>query len=114
MIPIPCAGGDAQTNAAPDGTAVRDHIHVADLADAHILALRRVLAGESSGSFNIGTGRGQSVKLVLAVIARITGVQIPVPSENLIWRDSLGFKPSLGTPRQISSGTPRLRRSTDS
>ena len=49
----------------PDGTAIRDYIHVADLADAHVAALERLLAGDAGGVFNLGTGRGYSVQQVL-------------------------------------------------
>jgi UDP-arabinose 4-epimerase len=59
-----------------DGTAVRDYIHVCDLADAHILALQRLLGGKQGGAFNLGTGRGHSVKQVLTEIERITGVKV--------------------------------------
>ena len=45
-----------------DGSAIRDYVHVSDLADAHVAALRRLLAGGSGGAFNLGTGRGSSVK----------------------------------------------------
>jgi UDP-glucose 4-epimerase/UDP-arabinose 4-epimerase len=62
----------------PDGTAIRDYIHVTDLADAHLLALRALLDGGPSGIFNIGTGRGYSVKEVLDEIERTTGARIPI------------------------------------
>ncbi len=62
----------------PDGTAIRDYIHVTDLAEAHLLALRALLDGGPSGIFNIGTGRGYSVKQVVDEIERITGVRIPI------------------------------------
>jgi UDP-arabinose 4-epimerase len=61
----------------PDGTAVRDYIHVTDLAEAHLLALRALLQGGASGIFNIGTGRGYSVKEVVDEIERATGAKIP-------------------------------------
>ena len=61
----------------PDGTAIRDYIHVDDLAEAHMLALRRLGAGQESGVFNLGTGRGHSVKEVLKEIARVAGAEIP-------------------------------------
>jgi UDP-glucose-4-epimerase GalE len=57
----------------PDGTAVRDYVHVSDLADGHVAALRRLLAGEPGGAFNLGTGQGHSVKQVLDAIAAETG-----------------------------------------
>src|SRR6476469_4000197 len=59
--------------ATPDGTAIRDYIHVADLADAHVAALQHLLAGKDGGAFNLGTGRGYSVKQVLDAIAAATG-----------------------------------------
>src|SRR5918992_14589 len=62
----------------PDGTAVRDYVHVTDLADAHVLALRALLDRGPSGIFNICTGRGYSVKQVVDEIERITGVRIPI------------------------------------
>jgi UDP-arabinose 4-epimerase len=61
----------------PDGTAIRDYIHVTDLAEAHVLALRGLLEGGASGVFNIGTGRGYSVKQVVDEIERATGIKIP-------------------------------------
>ena len=61
----------------PDGTPIRDYIHVSDLADAHVAALRRLLAGEAGGAFNLGTGRGHSVKQVLDAIAAETGESLP-------------------------------------
>lgn len=49
----------------PDGTAIRDYIHVMDLADAHVLALKYLLSGGPGSCFNLGTGRGHSVKQIL-------------------------------------------------
>ena len=69
-------GSDYDT---PDGTAIRDYIHVSDLADAHVAAVSRLLAGglgERSGQFNLGTGRGYSVQQVLDAIAAVTGVSL--------------------------------------
>jgi UDP-arabinose 4-epimerase len=62
----------------PDGTAIRDYIHVCDLAEAHVAALRRLLAGEGGGTFNLGTGHGYSVKQVLDAIAAETGESLPI------------------------------------
>lgn len=63
-------GQDYET---PDGTAVRDYIHVLDLADAHVLALKRLLAGGPSEVFNLGTGKGTSVKELLETIHWASG-----------------------------------------
>jgi UDP-arabinose 4-epimerase len=57
----------------PDGTAIRDYIHVADLADAHLRALSRLASGEPSAAFNLGTGRGHSVREVVAAVERGSG-----------------------------------------
>ena len=60
----------------PDGTCVRDYIHVTDLAQAHILALERLRAGHGSDAFNLGNGKGFSVSEVLATAERVTGRSI--------------------------------------
>jgi UDP-glucose-4-epimerase GalE len=60
----------------PDGTAIRDFIHVQDLADAHVAALDRLLAGEANLILNLGTGRGHSVREVIAAAERVTGRRI--------------------------------------
>ncbi len=57
----------------PDGTAVRDYIHVTDLAEAHVLALGHLQAGKPSLALNLGTGRGFSVREVIAAAERVTG-----------------------------------------
>jgi UDP-glucose-4-epimerase GalE len=57
----------------PDGTCLRDYIHVADLADAHIRALARLSQGGASATYNVGTERPSSVKDVIAVCERVTG-----------------------------------------
>ncbi len=61
----------------PDGTCVRDYVHVADLADAHLKALVHLSHGGASGAFNLGTGQGHSVREVIEAARRITGREIP-------------------------------------
>ena len=61
----------------PDGTCIRDYIHVGDLADAHVKALNRLIAGEGSRAYNLGTGSGVSVREILDAIARVTGREVP-------------------------------------
>jgi UDP-glucose 4-epimerase len=61
----------------PDGTCVRDYIHVLDLAQAHILALQALQAGGPSRKYNLGNGQGFSILQVLEVARRITGHPIP-------------------------------------
>lgn len=61
----------------PDGTCVRDYVHVRDLAVAHLAALQRLAAGGGSGAWNLGTGRGHSVREVLAEVGRACGRPVP-------------------------------------
>jgi UDP-glucose-4-epimerase GalE len=61
----------------PDGTAIRDYIHVTDLAAAHVEALKLLMQGHSGGAFNLGTGAGFSVRQILAAIAAETGREVP-------------------------------------
>jgi len=68
--PIEIFGEDYPT---PDGTCLRDYIHVMDLADAHVRSLRRLEAGGASATYNVGTERPSSVRDVLASVERITG-----------------------------------------
>lgn len=65
----------------PDGTCIRDYIHVSDLADAHVLAVDRLRRGEGSGIFNLGSGTGYSVKEVIECARRVTGREIPMVVE---------------------------------
>lgn len=64
--------------ATPDGTAIRDYVHVCDLADAHVASVRRLLGGGPGGAFNLGTGRGRSVKEVLDAVAAETEEELGV------------------------------------
>ena len=61
----------------PDGTCIRDYIHVSDLAEAHLLALEYLKQGGTSNAFNLGNGNGFSVKEVIAAAKEITGCRIP-------------------------------------
>jgi hypothetical protein len=63
--------------ATPDGTAIRDYIHVTDLAAAHVQALKLLLQGHAGGVFNLGTGKGFSVREILRAIAAETGRDVP-------------------------------------
>ncbi len=68
-------GGDYST---PDGTCVRDYIHVCDLGEAHRLALEHLAAGGASGAFNLGNGSGYSNLEVVRMCAEVTGVNVAV------------------------------------
>ncbi len=87
----------------PDGTCVRDYVHVTDLADAHVRALEYLRGGGESGAFNLGTGRGYSVREVIACAERVTGRKIAVietgrregdPAE--LWADNGKARAVLG------------------
>lgn len=97
----------------PDGTAIRDYIHVSDLAEAHRLALKHLASGGASGACNLGTGKGHSVMEVIHAVETVTGKHVPivqadrragdppslVASNAKAWR-VLGWKPrfsELGT-----------------
>ena len=71
----------------PDGTCIRDYIHVADLAEAHVLALEHLLRGGDSRSYNLGNGEGYSVRQVIEATARLTGRPIPVLEARRRWGD---------------------------
>jgi UDP-glucose-4-epimerase GalE len=61
----------------PDGTPIRDYIHVADLAEAHVLAIRDLIGGGDSGVMNVGTGEGVTVMQVIAAAERVLGKAVP-------------------------------------
>ena len=60
-----------------DGTAVRDYIHVTDLAEAHVAAMRFLQSGGASSAFNLGTGTGHSVRQVISAIEHVSGRRVP-------------------------------------
>ena len=62
----------------PDGTCVRDYVHVTDLAEAHVLALKALQANSDSASYNLGTGNGFSVREVIQSASAVTRRKIPV------------------------------------
>ena len=64
--------------ATRDGTAIRDYIHVTDLAAAHVAALKALEGGAPSSALNLGTGRGHSVREVIAAVERVSGRAVPV------------------------------------
>lgn len=72
--PVTLFGDDYPT---PDGTCIRDYIHVSDLAEAHVFAVEHLLNGGASDTFNVGTGSGHSVTEVVAAVERVTGKSVP-------------------------------------
>ncbi len=99
----------------PDGTCVRDYIHVRDLAEAHLLALLHLDRGGESGVFNLGSGTGFSVREIIETSRRVTGREIPERAEprragdpsvliasNEKARRVLGWEPRRGLETTIS------------
>lgn len=87
----------------PDGTCVRDYIHVDDLVEAHVLALDYLRKGGKSDIFNCGYGRGYSVKEVIESMKRVSGVDFPVENKPrragdvvAVWADTTKVKKVLG------------------
>jgi UDP-glucose-4-epimerase GalE len=72
--PVTVFGDDYPT---PDGTCIRDYIHVNDLAQAHILAVEHLLAGGESEQFNVGTGTGHSVLEMIRAVEAVAGRKVP-------------------------------------
>jgi UDP-glucose 4-epimerase len=84
----------------PDGTCIRDYIHVTDLAEAHILALRRLANDEESGIYNLGNGSGYSVREVVATAESVTGRRI----------HSAAAPRRPGDPARLVARSDRIRR----
>jgi UDP-glucose-4-epimerase GalE len=100
----------------PDGTCIRDYVHVEDLAAAHSLALERLMSGEPQGIYNLGTETGHSVREVIDTVARITGRQVRVEqtarrpgdparlvASAALARSQLGWKPQHDLGDSVSS-----------
>jgi len=104
--PMTIFGDDYDT---ADGTCVRDYIHVTDLAEAHVVAIEKLLAGGGSDVFNVGTGVGHSVLEVMRAVEEVTGRKVPhemgprrvgdppvlVANSDKLKR-TLGWKPKFG------------------
>lgn len=75
--PLPIFGTDYATE---DGTAIRDYIHVTDLAQAHVLALQHLQKTQKSSALNLGTGKGHSVYKIIQAVEEVTGKKVPCVS----------------------------------
>src|SRR5205085_5664219 len=76
--PITIFGNDYDT---PDGTCIRDYIHVSDLAEAHVLAVESLLRGDTGdgfAAFNVGTGQGHSIREVIRAVEEVSGRSVPL------------------------------------
>jgi UDP-glucose-4-epimerase GalE len=98
----------------PDGTAIRDYIHVQDLADAHVRAIDHLRQGGRSIALNLGTGQGYTVREVIAAAKCVTGSEIPehatarragdppvLVADAKLAREVLGWEPKLSDPETI-------------
>jgi UDP-arabinose 4-epimerase len=107
--PFQVFGTDYET---PDGTAVRDYIHVSDLASAHVLALRHLAAGGESGAFNLATGQGISVKQLIAAVEAASGRTVPVQYAPRRAGDPPALYASAEKARTVLGWTPRFTEIT--
>jgi UDP-glucose-4-epimerase GalE len=109
--PMQVFGTDYPTE---DGTAIRDYIHVDDLATAHVLALEYLMKGGTCRAFNLGTGQGCSVRQVLDMVQEVSGIAVPhhaaprrpgdppvLVADNRAAKDLLGWTPRSSSLRQI-------------
>lgn len=98
----------------PDGTNIRDYVHIVDLADAHILAMKYLQAGNDSASFNLGSSTGFSVKQIVDTARKVTGKEIPAEiaprrggdpdklvADSTKAREVLGWKPKYDNVEDI-------------
>jgi UDP-glucose-4-epimerase GalE len=102
---VPVFGTDYPT---PDGTAIRDYIHVLDLAEAHLQAVRHLAAGGKSAELNLGTGRGHSVLEVIAMAEHAAGRTIPIRKEARRQGDPPAIWAEASRTRQVLQWKPRL------
>ena len=99
-----------------DGTAVRDYIHVVDLADAHLRAIERLGAGTPSQAINLGTGVGQSVRQVIDTVGEVSGRHVPFDLAPRRAGDPPSSWPIPHAPATCSAGrraTPDLRTTVE-
>jgi UDP-glucose-4-epimerase GalE len=110
-LPFTIFGDDYAT---PDGSCIRDYIHVLDLAEAHVAAVDSLLAGGASDHFNVGTGAGHSVFEVLRAVEEVTGEKVPyaigprrpgdppaLVADSSKLQRTLGWKPHYTSLREI-------------
>jgi UDP-glucose 4-epimerase len=92
----------------PDGTCIRDYIHVGDLAQAHVLGLRYLRSGNPSEAFNLGNGNGFSVREVIATAERITGRRVATTTAPRRPGDPAMLVGSSARAREVLGWAPKL------
>lgn len=92
----------------PDGTAIRDYIHVTDLADAHVKALRWILQEKKNLTLNLGTGHGYSVREILQTVEKIVGKSVPVKVAPRAPEDPTSLVADARQAQKLLSWSPRL------
>jgi len=102
---VPVFGDDYPT---PDGTAIRDYVHVTDLADAHIRALGHLRSGGNSESLNLGTGDGNSVLEVIETARRVTANKIQIRKEARRPGDPARLVADAAKARRVLGWTPKM------
>jgi UDP-glucose-4-epimerase GalE len=107
----------------PDGTPIRDYIHVVDLASAHVLAIRALMGGGESAIMNVGTGEGVSVKQVIEAAERVLGAPVPrtvgprragdppsLVADSTLLKQRLGWRPTCSDLDSIIRDAARWQR----
>ena len=108
----------------PDGTCIRDYIHVDDLAQAHFLALQRLIEGGASDAWNLGTGNGFSVREIIDAVEQAVGAPVPhdegprragdparLIADSAKAREELGWEPQFEDARAVVASAARWHQS---
>lgn len=91
----------------PDGTCLRDYVHVCDLVDAHVLGLNWLLKGRGTAAFNLGSGKGFSVREVIDAAAAVTNRPVPVEMGPRRAGDAVALVSGSSRAREILGWTPK-------
>ena len=103
--PLKLFGSDWPT---PDGTCIRDYVHVRDLATAHVAAIEHLAKGGESGVFNLGSGKGATVREVIAEVERATGKPVPIIASPRRAGDPAVLVASIEKARRVLGWAPTL------
>ena len=97
----------------PDGTCIRDYVHISDLADAHLRALDHLRGGGEGGIFNLGSGDGYSVRAIIEAACAATGYAIPVEVGPRRVGDPARLVADSARARKVLGWTPRVTNMED-